>query len=526
MRVAYKISLLTVSTALLVTAILTALSYSSARKQYYAGIDQQLTAAAAALPRVLGEGYLSDALGPAGIDEARYVATVKSLSQLADDSSVYYLYAFAERDGKFVHLTTSASPQEREQGDWSSFLEPYDARTPALAQTFNDGQTRFAEYTDAFGAFRSIFVRQTTSAGQSYLVGVDISLDQIHRHLRNLVIRDIATGLVVALLAGAVGIVLSRRIARPINELNSEVEAWARRDFAKDESIRARLVSLSARQRDEAGELARRFVDVQDKLETYLVELTRATAEKQKIENQLEIAKSIQESLLPDKMPNVEHFEIVGWSKPADQTGGDYFDWIALPDGKIMLTIADVTGHGIGPALVTAASRAYARATFNSANELEATVERLNDLLHSDLKGERFVTLIACLLDPALRKMQLLAAGHGPILYYSKQRDSVRVTEDTHGVPLGAFDGFKYDKPTLLRFEPGDVLVLVSDGFYDWMNTQNDFFGTDRLRESVLRSCRTDPTQIIPRLREDIAAFNGGRSQHDDTTALVIRCTA
>ncbi len=526
MRIGYKISCLTVGTALIATGILSVLGYNSARRQYIVGIDHQLSSCAAAMPRILGENYLDDALGDAGITPQRYRQMVLTLDDIADQSGVFYLYAFAQRGDHVVHLATSASNEERADASWATYLKPYQQPSNSLLATFRDGQVRYDEYTDEFGSFRSIFVRHLDAQRRPFVVGVDISLDEIHSDLRQMVYRSLGVGVGVALLAGAIGIALARRVSRPLVELTREVDAWSSRDFAKDESIRSCLMDLGMHQRDEVGDLSNRFVDVQDRLEKYLVDLTHATTEKQKFEHQLEIAKSIQESLLPETMPNVENFDIVGWSKPADQTGGDYFDWIALPDGQIMLTIADVTGHGIGPALVTAASRAYARATFNSTDALDATVARLNDLLHSDLKGNRFVTLIACLLDPAMRKMKLLAAGHGPLLYYSKKRDTVIVTEDTHGVPLGAFDKFEYDKPTELRFDAGDVLVLVSDGFYDWMNPADDVFGTERLRDSVLRSCRTDPTKIIDRLRVDIAAFNGGRSQHDDTTALVIRCTA
>lgn len=524
MRIGYKVSWLAIDTALLATAILTIVGYTAAKKQYIAGVDRQLTTASAALPRILGDDYLNAAQAGT-LDAERYQQTVLSLSKLAEESDVFYLYVFAEREGQVVHLATSATVEERESKSWSYYLEPYRQPPENLLATFRDGQPRFAEYTDEYGSFRSIFVRHLDAQRRPYVVGIDISMDQIRADLRHLIFRSIGVGIGVAVLAAGLGIYLARRLSRPLNALSHEVDDWAKREFAKDDSIRQRLADIGEKQRDEVGDLSRRFVDVQDRLQTYLVELTRATEARQQMEYQLEIAKSIQEGLLPDKMPDVKNFDIVGWCKPADQTGGDYFDWIEFPDHKVMLTIGDVTGHGIGPALVTAASRAYARATFNSNEALESTVARLNDLLHSDLKGERFVTLIACLLDPEFRTMKLIAAGHGPIVFYSKKRDSVTVTEDTHGVPLGAFENFQYDAPTHLKFDEGDVLVLVSDGFYDWMDPNSEPFGTERLTESVLKSCRDDPTRIIERLREDISAFNGGRHQHDDTTALVIRCT-
>jgi serine phosphatase RsbU (regulator of sigma subunit) len=322
------------------------------------------------------------------------------------------------------------------------------------------------------------------------------------------------------------GILIARRIAEPLQQLSQEVEGWAVRGFARDENVRDQLQRLARDQHDEAGELAGRFIDVQDRLEAYIHNLTVTTAAKQKIEQQLEIAKTIQEGLLPHDAPNIQNFRIDGWSQPADQTGGDYFDWLELPNGEVMLTIGDVTGHGIGPALVTAAVRAYARATINPTESLDATIARLNDMIHHDLQGDRFVTLVACLLNPITRNLKLIAAGHGPIIFYSHRRDSTDVVYDTHGLPLGIIDGGEYDRPMDVQFEPTDALVLVSDGFFEWANAGGENFGTDRLRDSILGSCRTVPDAIIDRLRNDVANFHNGTHQADDTTALVIRCVS
>jgi len=526
MRIRYKISLLVLGTAFLATSTLTLIGYTTARRQYIAGIDRVLTAAVAALPRVIGDDYLKQALANHGLSDNQYNAMVATLNGLADGSGVYYVYAFAkDRDG-IVNLATSASAAERAAGDWAEFRQPYEKPPESLPATFADGQTRFAEYTDEFGSFRSVFVRHEVPGAGAYVVGVDVSLARIHSDLRSMVWRYLAAGALVSLLAGAAGILIARRIARPIGKLSHEVVAWSGRDFARDDNIQSHLQTLARAQRDEVGELAGRFVEVQDRLQTYLQNLTETTAAKQKMEQQLEVARTIQEGLLPQDVPSIENFQVVGWSQPADQTGGDYFDWLELPNGLVVLTIGDVTGHGIGPALVTAATRAYARATIQADDALDAAIARLNDLVHGDLKGERFVTLVACLLDPQLRQIKMVAAGHGPALFYSRIRDAVDVISDTHGLPLGITDGSEYDRPLQLQFEPGDALVLVSDGFFEWSNAAGDIFGTERLHDSVLKSCREAADQIVDRLRQDIAAFNGGFGQADDTTALVIRCVS
>ncbi len=524
MRISYKVTWLAIGTAVLATTILGCISYAQARREYLQGVDRQLAAAAAALPSEVGEGYLDRALAGVPIPAAEYDQKVLSLSDLADQSKVYYLYVFARQGDKIINIATSASATERAGHTWPALGKPYAEPSPSLIATLDDGQIRFDEYADEFGEFRSTFVRHTGSNGRVYLVGVDVSRQGIRTALRGLIIQHAAAGLVVALLAGGLGSVIANRIVRPFVKVTHEVDAWAARDFVKDDEIRAHLSKIAARNHDEAGDLAEKFVDMQDKLQEFLVKLTSETAARHVMEHQLEIAHHIQESLLPQTPPKVDHFDIYGWSKPADQTGGDYFDWIDLPNGNLMLTIGDVMGHGIGPALVTAASRAYARATLNADQTLNEMVGRLNNLLHTDLQGERFVTMIACMLEPRDRRMKLLAAGHGPVMKYSKQKDEIEVTSDPQGAPLGMFDGIEYDRPMEIQFEPGDILVLVSDGFFDWMNDKGETFGTDRLLASVLASCRTAPHEIIHKLRDDIAKFNCGNNQADDTTALVIRC--
>src|SRR5204862_4204602 len=112
------------------------------------------------------------------------------------------------------------------------------------------------------------------------------------------------------------------------------------------------------------------------------------------------VARSIQQSLLPQESPQISGFEIAGWNQPADETGGDYFDWKSLPDGKVVVTLADVTGHGIGPALLAVVCRAYARASFTVSQTLTAAFDHINQALGSDLSSGRFATFVAAVCCP------------------------------------------------------------------------------------------------------------------------------
>jgi serine phosphatase RsbU (regulator of sigma subunit) len=240
------------------------------------------------------------------------------------------------------------------------------------------------------------------------------------------------------------------------------------------------------------------------------------------LEHDLEIARSIQQGLLPASPPQVDRFDIAGWNKPADETGGDYYDWQQLPDGRITVTIADVTGHGIGSALCMAACRSYARVGFVIEPDLSKLLGRMSELLYKDLPTEKFVTLAAGILNPQDATLQLASAGHGPILFYSAAED--RFTSlDAQGPPLGLLPRISYGAPKTMNFGLGDILVLVTDGFVEWANTQDEDFGADRLME-VVRASRGKPAAtIISDLYSAVLKFAGSIPQADDLTALVVR---
>lgn len=242
----------------------------------------------------------------------------------------------------------------------------------------------------------------------------------------------------------------------------------------------------------------------------------------ERVNHDLDIARSIQQGLLPARSPGLDNFEIAGWNQPADQTGGDYFDWQALPDGRLAVSLGDATGHGIGPALVSASCRAYARASFLSDGNGDGVLDHLNRLLAEDLAADKFVTFAVVFLDPDSSHVKVLSAGHGPILWYRYAADEIESLE-AQGIPLGMISGIKYERATEGCLAAGDFLALVTDGFYEWENPEGEEFGLRRL-EAVLREARDLPAEeVIVRLRSSVASFCKGTEQKDDLTAVILR---
>jgi serine phosphatase RsbU (regulator of sigma subunit) len=240
------------------------------------------------------------------------------------------------------------------------------------------------------------------------------------------------------------------------------------------------------------------------------------------LQHDLEVARSIQQSLLPHSMPAVNGWDIAAWNQPADQTGGDYYDWQPLPNGKFLAALADVTGHGIGPALLASVCRAYARSNFRSQESFLKAMEEINTAVAADVQEGRFITFVAAVFGPDDSSIELLSAGHAPLFMYWLKRDRFELME-AQALPLGISDAFLSEPPQTLQMGPGDLLVLATDGFFEWANARDERFGADRLSASLRANSNKPASEIIASLYQDVLQFAGGTKQMDDLTAIVLK---
>ncbi len=244
--------------------------------------------------------------------------------------------------------------------------------------------------------------------------------------------------------------------------------------------------------------------------------------EKQRMEHALQIARQIQQDLLPKENPQAKGFDISGWSSPADETGGDIYDFLDLGEGRWTFMLADATGHGIGPALVIAEARAMLRALSGAELDTPTVMAMVNDLLTADLSQSRFVTCIFGLIDSQAGTVRYVSAGQGPIIFYDRQSDKFDELPAT-ALPLGIMEGTEFDEQVERRLSPGDMMIITTDGFFEAADADGDLFGTERMCQ-IIRRCRDlTADEIIENLRRNVFEFTGPVPQADDLTAIIVK---
>lgn len=317
----------------------------------------------------------------------------------------------------------------------------------------------------------------------------------------------------LALMLASVALV-SRSITRPIALLRGKVSAVGRGDLD--------VVLDESGSSEEIRALASTFNRMTAELRAHMQRLALEISARSRIERDLDVAREIQQGLLPSARPKIAGYEIAGYSRPADKTGGDYYDWCARPDGVWFVSLADVTGHGVGPALVTAVCRAYAHAVVATGQGLTQLISRLNDMLVGDLPDGRFVTFAGVTLDPAAHAAELLSAGHGPSYHYIAAEKRL-VEYGADGFPLGVDPGAEFPPPSAIALAPGDVLILLTDGLFEGANASGERFGLARLRTAVVAAASLDAEGVIERLTSAALEFAGDVPPEDDVTLVVIK---
>lgn len=237
------------------------------------------------------------------------------------------------------------------------------------------------------------------------------------------------------------------------------------------------------------------------------------------VEQDLDLAKSVQRAFLPSNPPDFHGYVFHDFYQPAQQIGGDYFDYIPIPDGRLAVIVADVVGHGVAAAMLMAKLSTETRFSLASHPDGAKAVSALNNAI-SKLGVEKFITFLCLILDPNSNKIEIINAGHMAPLWKTTNKRILEPGDEQAGVPIGIIDDFEYSLAHI-EIQPGEQLLLYTDGINEAPNKDGKMFGIARIQDLML-GAGNDVKLIGNQVVQDLKQFVHGTEQADDMCMVVI----
>ena len=312
---------------------------------------------------------------------------------------------------------------------------------------------------------------------------------------------------------------LRRVLLRPLKTITDEAVRFAEKEEPAEQKLTEKVKT-----RDEIGRLAGSIDHMEEQLILYTEELTAATAEKERINTEMSLAKRIQADMLPNvfpPFPDRKEFDIYATMTPAKEVGGDFYDFFFVDEDHLALVIADVSGKGVPAALFMMATKIMLQNIALSGAGPKEILETANNRICQNNQEEMFVTVWLGILDLKTGKMTAANAGHEyPVI--SRTDGTFELLKDKHGFVIGGMEGVRY-REYEMTLEPEQGLFVYTDGVPEATANNNEMYGTDRMLAVLNRAPGQDPQQMLEAVKADVDRFVGDAPQFDDLTMLCIR---
>jgi len=347
--------------------------------------------------------------------------------------------------------------------------------------------------------------------GKVYL---DVKKDFVSSKIAAQRLKDLQVVLLVLLIAYAGTFVLVYIILNPFRKLANWVKELGSGNV-KDE--------IDFDSSDEVGEIAQAFSEITDKFR----ESQKNLAEQERIQNEMQLAQDIQQTLLPAEVPKIEGYEISSYYEAAKEVGGDYFDFIEVDKDTLGIVVADVSGKGVPGSLVMTMIRTALRTEARSLKSASEVLARVNEFVVNDMKKGMFVTLFYVIIDSKKRRINYASAGHNPMILY-RQGTKKTYYLNPRGFPVGISlpdpELFKKSiESDTIQLAEDDILLIYTDGITEAMNNSRELFSEERLLDVIRKYGNLRAQEFIDRLKDEIHSFTEGYEQNDDITVVAIK---
>ena len=350
-----------------------------------------------------------------------------------------------------------------------------------------------------------IVVSTVDPTGSGLRFGIARPVGDSLQTLRRTSARNAGLGLAFIGLA-LIGIVpLSSRLTRNLSTLSDGVHRIAAGDYS---------ARVKVRSKDEVGRLATAFNQMAEDVEQH----QRSAVEQERIKRELELGRQIQHDMLPQGPLRLGLTEIKGVSVPAKEVGGDFFNYFSLHDGRIALLVGDVSGKGVGAALLMANIQASLRTRLALGQDLDAIAREIDVDIEGNTPGPIYATLFVGILNPATRELRYVNAGHNP--QYILRRAKALERMSSSGLPVGLLAGRGYAEARV-QLEAGDLLFFYTDGCVEAENEAGEMFGAESLESLLVSAIGAD--DLLARVETVLTEYRGKREPFDDATMMVVK---
>ncbi|MBO5552150.1 MAG: SpoIIE family protein phosphatase [Lachnospiraceae bacterium] len=375
------------------------------------------------------------------------------------------------------------------------------------------------EYGWLCSAYEPIVDEET---GEAFgMLGIDIDMDTIVTETRWFLLNSVIFVLILTAVCIAVDLYLIRRIAtKPLGLL-----AKATGDFAtgKTEYTRDDVIEVDIRSHDEIKDLYMEIRDMQGRIVDYMDDLARYTSEKERRHTEMSLAASIQSGMLPgidSVLSGRKEFDLFASMDPAKDVGGDFYDFFFVDEDHLVLVIADVSGKGVPAALFMMASMILIRDHAKMGGSPAEILGAANAQICNSNVADMFVTVWIGILEISTGHMRCANAGHEYPAIYRREK-GFALYKAKHGAAVGVYEGIKF-REYELDLNPGDVILVYTDGVPEASNASEEFYGTDRLISALNLNTGNSPESVINRVKKDVEEFVNGAEQFDDLTMLCL----
>ena len=459
-----------------------------------------------------------------------YIAALESMERLCNSSGSTFIYVIRPDLSDYKHITFLFSTIN-ENSDYTryefgfvrdttneEYMEKY--RRLYEGESAQELVIRDKGYIETDPHITAMVPIKNADGKTTAILCVQRQMDNLI-HVRNTYIGKILIVMIALMILVIIGqsIYLHRVFLRPVTKITEEASR-----FSHENDLPEKRLSVTVRNNDEIGVLASSIDHMEERIIKYVDDLTKVTAEKERISTELDLAAKIQASMLPSifpPFPDRTEFDIYASMDPAKEVGGDFYDFFLVDDDHLCLVMADVSGKGVPAALFMMASKIilanYAKLGKTPAEILTAA----NATICSSNREDMFVTVWLGILEISTGRLTAANAGHEyPII--KKANGEFELLKDKHGFVIGGMSGMRY-KEYEFTLEKGGTLFLYTDGVAEATNAENQLFGTDRMLSALNSEPEADPKKLLENMKKSVEEFVGDAPQFDDLTMLGVK---